>query len=370
MIGCDTAESIALLQRRACISRSLSSPGRPAACLPVGRAKRCAVWRFVAMLRLYTLSEQEAVMNTDDISRVAVVGAGAMGHAIAEEFARAGYEVSLNDVSEEILTAALRNIESNLKMMVGVGLSTAEQAASVAGRIVTSTDLARTVSEADVVVEVAPEDLALKQDLFGRLDRLCPERTILASSSSTIMPGVLGEATARPDKVLVAHYLMPPYLLPVVEVVRGPITSDETVQVMCGLLERQGKTPVVLQKEVPGFLINRLQAALLREAFSLLDEGVVSPEDIDRAFTGALGPRWSAAGPFELMNIHGLDNWLVVLKRLLPVIESSSAPPRVLEDKVSRGEVGARSGMGFFPCPPEAADALRRRIAETMMKLG
>ncbi len=309
-------------------------------------------------------------MNIDDISRVAVIGAGSMGHAIAQEFARAGYEVSLNDVSEECLTAALRNIESNLRMMVDVGLATAEQADLLLDRIRTSTDLAETVSEADVVVEVAPEEVELKRELFGRLDCLCPSRTVLASSSSTIMPSVLGETTKRPDRVLVAHYLMPPYLLPVVEVVRSPMTSDETVQVMCELLESQGKMPVVLEKEVPGFLVNRLQAALLREAFSLLDDGVVGPEDIDKAFTGALGPRWSAAGPFELMNIHGLDNWLVVLKRLLPVIEASSAPPQVLEQKVSHGELGARTGTGFFPCPPGAAEMLRRRIAETIVKLG
>ncbi|MFW6056759.1 MAG: 3-hydroxyacyl-CoA dehydrogenase family protein [Chloroflexota bacterium] len=308
-------------------------------------------------------------MNIDDTSRVAVVGAGSMGHAIAQEFTRAGYEVSLNDVSEDRLTTALKNIESNLKMMVEIGLATAEQANPVPARIQTSTDLAETVSEADVVVEVAPEDIALKQELFRRLDSLCPPRTILASSSSTIMPSVLGEATDRPDRVLVAHYLMPPYLLPVVEVVRGPLTSDETIQVICGLLERQGKTPVALHKEVPGFLINRLQAALLREAFSLLDDGVVGPEDVDKAFTGALGPRWSAAGPFELMNIHGLDNWLVVLKRLLPLIESSSAPPRLLQEKVAHGEVGARTGMGFFPCPPGAAETLRRRIAVAMVRL-
>lgn len=308
-------------------------------------------------------------MKFEDIRTIAVVGAGAMGHAIAQEFARVGYAVNLYDLTEEKLAQALENVKANLELMVDVGLATAEQAAATPGRILTGTDLALTVSEADVVLEVAPEDVPLKKGLFSRLDELCPPHAILASSSSTIMPSILGAATQRPDRVLVAHYMMPPYLMRLVEVVRGPETSDETVKVMCELLGRQGKTPVVLQKEVPGFLVNRLQSALLREAFSLLDQGVVSAEDIDKAFTGALGPRWAAAGPFELMSIQAPRGWMNVLKRLLPVIESSTAPPRILEQKVADIESGATTDTGFLPSAPGAADALRRGIAETFVKL-
>jgi 3-hydroxybutyryl-CoA dehydrogenase len=308
-------------------------------------------------------------MKSENVRTIAVVGAGAMGHAIAQEFARVGYHVNLYDVTEDALAHALENVKANLELMVDAGLATAEEASATPGRIRTSTDLASAISNADVVLEVAPEDVPLKQELFGKLDALCPERTILASSSSTIMPSVLGAATKRPDRVVIAHYMMPPYIMPLVEIVRGPETSDETVQAMCDLLQKQGRMPVVLRKEVPGFLVNRLQTAVLREAFSLLQQGVVGAGDIDRAFTGALGPRWAAAGPFELMNIQAPKGWLNVLRRLLPVIESSTTAPRLLEQKVADIESGATRDTGFLPSQPGAAEALRRRIAEAFAKL-
>ena len=308
-------------------------------------------------------------MKIEDVKVVAVVGAGAIGHAIAQEYARSGYKVHLNDVSEDRLTQALDTIKSNLVMLVDLGLVSAEQAAPTLGRIGSSTNLAATVSEADVVVEVIPENLALKQQLFRQLDDLCPAHTILVSNSSSLMPSALAGATRRPDKVLVTHYLMPPYLLPLVEVIRAPSTSDETVAVMCELLVKQDKTPVVLQKEVPGFAVNRLQAALLREAFSLVEQGVLTARDIDSIFTHALGPRWAAAGPFELMHIHGLDLWLVVLEYLLPLLASSTEPPALLRETVARGDLGGKTGKGLFPCPPEAMEELQRRIARALVKL-
>ena len=176
--------------------------------------------------------KQKGATVKDEIERIAVVGAGIMGHAIAQEYARAGFQVHLNDVSEERLQLAIDNVQSNLERLVDLGLAQREQVVPALARLHTTTRLEEAVSEADVVVEVIPEKLAPKQQLFLQLDQMCPTHTILASNTSTILPSNLASATTRPDKVVVTHYMVPPYLLPFVEVVRGPATSDKTVEIL------------------------------------------------------------------------------------------------------------------------------------------
>jgi 3-hydroxybutyryl-CoA dehydrogenase len=308
-------------------------------------------------------------MQGDAIQRVAIIGAGLMGHGIAQEYALAGYAVCIHDVSDEKLAQATARMGDNLRMLAGLGLATPEQAETVPERIRTATDLGEAVSDADLVVEAVFEDLALKQRIFADLDRLCAPGAILASNSSSFMPSTLAAATARPDKVLVTHYFNPPHLLPLVEVVRSAETSDETVDAVCAALRKVGKHPAVVRKEAPGFVGNRLQMALFREALSIVAQGIASPQDVDTVVRYGFGRRLAAAGPFEVFELASLDLVLAVAEQLFPEIESSPEVPAILKDKVARGELGVKSLKGFYVYTPESAEALRRRVAQALIRI-
>jgi len=308
-------------------------------------------------------------MKFEDIKNVSVIGAGLMGHGIAQEFATKGYKVRMNDLSEDYLTKAIENIKRNLIMMTKAGLMAEEDAVKAIDNISTSTSLESVAIDADLVIEAVYEDLELKKRIFRKLDENCPEHSILASNSSSLMPSHMARSTQRPEKVLVTHYFNPPHLLPLVEIVRGEFTSDDTVQCVYDLYTSMGKTPAVVQKEVPGFIGNRLQTALIREALSLVENGVASPRDVDVVVKNGFGRRLSAAGPFEIFDIAGWDLTLAVSKYLLPHIESSKEVPKILEEKVRAGELGVKSGKGFYEYSDESADALRSRIAQALIRI-
>lgn len=308
-------------------------------------------------------------MKVDDIKRVAVIGAGLMGHGKAMEFALGGYEVNLSSRSQESLQKALGRIRANLQLLVDAGMATPEQARLVPSRIHTSVALKEAVKDADVVVEVVYEDLALKQSVFRELDSLCPERTILVSGTSTLRLSDLQSATSRPDRVILANYSNPPFLVPLVEVMRNEATSNETVATLCELLTRIGKRPVVIQSEVPGFVANRLQMALLREALWLVQRGIVSAQDVDTIIKNSIGRRWAVAGVFEVFEIAGWDLILSAASWLLPYLETSPDVPQVLKDKVARGELGVKTGKGFYELDQQAAEALRLRIAHALIEI-
>jgi 3-hydroxybutyryl-CoA dehydrogenase len=216
------------------------------------------------------------------------------------------------------------------------------------GRIRTSTQLDEIASEADLVIEAVFENLEVKQGIFRKLDELCPQRTILASNTSAILPSKLAMVTQHPERVLVVHYWNPPYLVPLVEIVRHAGTSDETVATLHELLSKMGKSPAIVQKEAVGFIGNRLQAALLREAISLVEKGIASPQDVDIVIRNGPGRRWAAAGIFEIADIGNLMA-VPSLGYLLAELESSTEIPGLWKDKVARGELGVKTGKGFFP---------------------
>lgn len=314
-------------------------------------------------------SQRSNAVEMADIRKIAVVGAGLMGHGIAQEFATAGYAVGLHDCTEEQLQHAIDNIRTNLHQMAENGFLPPEQIEPTLARIAPTTELATICEEADLVIEAVFEDIDLKQQVFRELDRLCPPRTILASNTSTFMPSRLAAATERPDRVLVAHYFNPPYLLPLVEVVPGAQTSEETVSTVIALLESLGKRPVRVRKEVPGFVGNRIQAAILREAISLVERGVATPQDVDTVVRNSFGRRLAAAGPFEIFDIAGTDLFLAIAYQLLPDIESSPEPSALLRQKVARGELGVKSGQGFHTWSPETTEEVKSRVARALMEI-
>jgi 3-hydroxybutyryl-CoA dehydrogenase len=306
-------------------------------------------------------------MQVDDIQKISVVGAGLMGHGIAQEFALAGYAVQLHDCAAERLEQARQNIAANLQMLVSEGLATQEQAESAPGRIQTDTSLATTVAEADLVVEAVSENLAIKQEVFAELDRLCLQRTILASNTSSFMPSKLAAATQRPDRVLVTHYFNPAYLLPLVEVVRGEATSEETTTTILQLLRRVGKLPVLVKKEVPGFIGNRLQTAFIREALHLVAEDIATPEDIDAVVKNSFGRRLGVVGVFEAFDLAGWDIIRAMMEQILPDVASEQEIPLLLTEKVARGEFGVKTGRGFYEWDMDSASELRRKISKALI---
>jgi len=308
-------------------------------------------------------------MTADQIRHITIVGAGLMGHGIAQEFALAGYEVRLHSRKQESLQTALKHIQTNLERLIGLGMVTREQAEAVPARLHPTFVLTQAVVDADVVIESVPEDITIKRQIFQALDTLCPAHTILASNTSTLPLSQFATGLHRSGKVLVAHYANPPYLIPLVELVRGPETSDDTVTTISALLIRIGKRPIVVQKEVPGFILNRLQGALLREALWLVQNGVASPQDIDIALKNSIGRRWAVAGVFEIFELAGWDLLNAIAAGLFPHLASSPEVPQVLRDKVTRGELGVKTGKGFYEWTPESAEALRQRIAHALVTI-
>ena len=306
---------------------------------------------------------------SEDVERIGIVGAGLMGHGIALQFALCGYHVMLNDVEEGRLSEAMENVEKNLEVLSDLGLADQEDGTKVTSRIHTNTSLEESMAEVDFVVEAVFEDMPLKLQVFEALDRCCPERTVLTSNTSSFMTSQLAPATNRPGKVLVANWWNPPYLLPLIEVVRGPETSDEALDITTGLFRKIGKRPVVLQKESLGFIGNRMQFALLREALSIVSQGIASPEDVDAVVTSSFGRRLAVAGPLEVFDMAGWDTILHIIDQLFPVIDSTEDSPTLIKDMVERGDFGVKSGKGFYNWDDEAVSALRERGGKTLATL-
>lgn len=287
-------------------------------------------------------------MPLADIKNVSVIGAGIMGHGIGLTYARHGYQVALNDLNETILANAMSHIRDELKIFAENELISSDMIETTLSRITTTTDLKEAVKDADFVTEAVWEDVELKQKLFRDLETLCPEHTILASNTSALLLKDIAAYCQRKDKVVITHWVNPPHLVPLVEVVAGEETSAATMELAYNLLKRIKKVPVKITREIPGFIINRLQAALLREAWSLWQQGIASAEDIDLAMKASLGFRWAAVGPLETADLGGLDIFYKVMGRLFKVISDGHEPPEELKEMIAAGKLGLKSGQGFF----------------------
>ncbi|MCL4534868.1 MAG: 3-hydroxyacyl-CoA dehydrogenase family protein [Bacteroidetes bacterium] len=300
------------------------------------------------------------------MKRVAVIGAGLMGSGIALEYALGGMEVRIITSRPETAARALETIREELALLVSEGLVEDAAARAAEGRVRAATGLADALADADLAVESAPEDLALKQKLFREIDALAPAHAILASNTSALSITAIASATGRPQQVVGTHYWNPPHLMPLVEVVSGERTAHDTVEQICAVLTGLGKTPIRVRKDVPGFVWNRLQNALLREAMWLLENGVVTPEELDIVGKKGLGRRLFTTGHCEAIDLGGLDTWAKVHEYMLNYISSSTEVSPVLKEKVARGELGAKTGKGFYTWTPErlreAREARNRQL--------
>jgi 3-hydroxybutyryl-CoA dehydrogenase len=279
-----------------------------------------------------------------EVKIITMVGAGTMGHGIAQVAAMAGYQVHLVDVSDQVLAAARGHIERNLRK--GVQLGKMDEALMVQSleRITFTTDLEIGARVADLVIEAVPEEIALKLEVFARLDGICPPHTILATNTSTMSPSEMASATGRPDKVIAMHFFNPAHLMKLVEVVRGLDTSDETCETALAVACQMGKETVVVN-ESPGFVTSRMSALVGNEAFYMLMEGVASARDIDRAIK--LGLNYPM-GPLELGDLVGLDVRLRNLEYLHKTLGERFRPCPLLVKYVKAGRLGRKTGRGVY----------------------
>lgn len=277
--------------------------------------------------------------------RVVVVGAGTMGHGIAQVAAASGLQVALHDVDGPSIEKGMLSIRANLDKGVDRGKLTAEDREGTLARLQPAPELEGAAAGADLAIEAAPEDVELKRKIFAELDRLTPAHAVLASNTSSLSLSDIAKATRRPAQVVGMHFFNPVHLMALLEVVRGSETSDETVEAVTELGRRMGKEPIVV-RDSPGFASSRLGLVLGLEAIRMLEEGVASAEDIDKAMV--LGYR-HPMGPLRLTDLVGLDVRLAIAEHLHRELASEAfRPPELLREKVSRGHTGKKSGRGFY----------------------
>ncbi len=285
-------------------------------------------------------------MKVEDIKRILVVGAGQMGAQIAMQAALHGYAVTLNDLSMDLLEKGMKGNQVQLEKRVAKGQMTQAQMDAAIGRIRLEPDLEKAARDADFVVEAIVERLEPKRECFAKLDRFCPPHAILVSNSSTLMISQIATATKRPAQCANMHWFYPPLVMRLVEVVKGKDTSEETAHMVAELTLKIGREPVILRKELPGFLVNRILRALGREAYYLLEQGVASFADIDKAVELGLN---HPMGPFKLADFSGLDiGYNARLETYEITKDPSDLPPRALEIRVKRGALGRKTGRGFY----------------------
>lgn len=286
--------------------------------------------------------------------KIAIVGAGLMGHGIAQVFALAGHTVKVYDAQADALATLRQRIAANLATL---GIPAGAEA-HVDGHAV----LGDAVADADIVIEAAPEKLELKRSIFAELVRLAPAGALLASNTSVIPIGEIAEGLPTRERILGTHWWNPPFLVPLVEVVGTPLTSEKAVETMTALLEAVGKTPVRVKRDVPGFVGNRLQHALWREAIAIVAEGIADAETVDIVVKSSFGRRLAVLGPIENADLVGTDLTLDIHNVVLKHLDRSPDPSPYLRQLVTSGKLGMKSGEGFRRWTPEQASTLRADV--------
>ena len=280
------------------------------------------------------------------MQRIVVVGAGAMGSQIAMVCALAGYDTTVTDVADDALDRARTQLHARMDRDVAKERRTRDDVDAAFSRLTSTTDLDAAAADADLVIEAAVEKLEVKREVFARLDKVVPAHAILTTNSSAIMSSQLADATGRPDRIANLHFFNPALVMRCVEVVASEATSPETVEAVTEVARRLGKEPVVLRKEIPGFVANRILGAVRDEAIFLLENGIAAVTDIDTACRTALG---YPMGPFELMDLTGIDiGYHAKLARHAITDDPRDVPSRTVTELVERGELGRKTGKGFY----------------------
>jgi len=288
------------------------------------------------------------INKIEDIEHVGIIGAGLMGHAIAQVFAMKGYRVSIFDADTKILKTVPDRIYQNLKVFLEVQKVKKSEIERCIGNIDLCEDLRSLCKRADFIVEAIIENLDAKIGLFEELERNIDSSVIIASNTSAISITKLSNGFKHKKRFLGTHFWNPPHIIPCVEVIRGEYTSDTVFDTVFNLMKKIGKEPVRVLKDVPGFLGNRMQHAMWREAISLVEKKIASPEDIDKVVKYGFGLRLSFLGPLETADLAGLDLDYDVHKYLFPYLENASEPSPALKNMVDQGLLGVKTRKGFY----------------------
>jgi 3-hydroxybutyryl-CoA dehydrogenase len=305
------------------------------------------------------------------IKNISVIGAGTMGHAIANVFAMTGYEVSLFDAYDSVRNGVLDKIKSELELMVQEEYIPENKIEETLANITLYSDLAEAVKDADYVIEATPENLELKQNLFKELDALCKPSAIFASNTSSLPLSDMTKylTDSRKAKTMVCHWYNPGHLIPIAELSYFGNMSEEDFNEVYEMYVKSGKQPVKVLKDIPGLIANRMLHALAREVFTLIEKGVASADDIDKALKFGPGFRSATTGMLEVADMGGLDIWCIVEDNLFKELDNSDKACDLLRSKVENGQLGLKTGKGFFEYPEEVKqnvqnDFIKRLITQ------
>jgi 3-hydroxybutyryl-CoA dehydrogenase len=291
-------------------------------------------------------------MTAKQVERISVIGAGQMGHQIAMLSALGGFETILQDVNGDALIQVKEKLHTILSKWVAKGKITEEANLAAFSRLQFTDDLG-TAAQADLVIEAVVEKLAVKREVFAKLEELAPEHTIFATNSSTIVNSLLADVTNRPDRVVNMHFFFPPLIMDCVEVVMSDSTSEETASLAMEVCKRMNRTAVLLRKEISGFIANRILGALQKEAVYLYENGIADYKDIDIICRKALN---HPIGPFELMDLSGIDvGYFVMQQRYNETGNPEDKPYTCIEEKVKQGHLGRKTGRGWYDYSKEGA---------------
>jgi len=295
-------------------------------------------------------------MKLDKIDKVSVIGAGVMGHSLAQVFAQNGYSVKLIDLDHDILEHALELIKSTLETLVELGELSHSEIQVILDRIEPTTDLSSALKDADFVLEAVAEVPEIKKALFSQLNKFCLRGAVLASNTSGLDIFNIVDVD-NPERLIITHWFAPPHIIPLVEVVPGEETSSEVISLTVEILESLGKKPVVMNKFVPAFIVNRIQNTINSTILEMIDNGWASPDAIDKAIKYSLGIRLPIVGVAQSLDFAGLDLVNIILQR----VGTQSA---YLEEKVKRGNLGAKTSKGIYDYGGRSeAEILKKRDA-------
>lgn len=302
-----------------------------------------------------------------NIKNIAVLGTGTMGHGIALLSARAGLNVKMYGRTNESIDRGISSIISSLNRLVCQGNITEEESQDILGRIKGVKTLEEVAENTDFIIESVAENLDIKQDIFRKLDSLCDENVILASNTSGLSPTEIAKATSKPERVVIAHFWNPPQLIPLVEVVPGDKTSNETVDITVEWVNFIGKKAVKMEKECLGFIGNRLQLAILREAMYIVEKGWAKPEEVDKAMEYGHGRRLGVTGPLCSADLGGLDIFNNISSYLFKDLCNYTEPSKLLEGIVNEKKLGVKSGEGFYKWSTEEIESKQKDRAEVLL---
>ncbi len=302
-----------------------------------------------------------------EIKKIGVLGTGTMGHGIAQLCAQAGLMVNMYGRSDESLERGFNGINKDLSLLLSNNRITEKESEIAISRIKGVKTLEEACDGVQLVVECLAEKIDLKMDVFKHLDSLCPKDVILASSTSGLSPSKIAEETKNPERTLVAHFWNPPQLIPLVELVPGNKTSSKTIEKTMQWIEALGKKPVKMNKECPGFIGNRLQFALLREALYIVEQGYAAPEDVDIAIEYSFGRRLPVTGPLRSADLGGLDVFNSISAYLFKDLCNQTEPFKLLSDSVSEGKLGTKGGAGIYDWTADEISSIQKKRNELLM---